>query len=113
MMGMPQNAVTAPNLTPVPGYQAPVAYQTNGHLTPAPGIPALAYGYQAASMYPGMPMQAGMQPGMGVTGPIPIAAPALPEDLQRREVMALKALVELLVQKGVISLDEYLARLKR
>ena len=35
------------------------------------------------------------------------------EDPQRREAVALKALVELLVQKGVISLDEYLARLKR
>lgn len=30
-----------------------------------------------------------------------------------REAAALKALVELLVQKGVISLDEYIARLKR
>ena len=35
------------------------------------------------------------------------------EDTQRRSVAALKAMVELLIEKGVFSRDEYLARVKR
>ena len=35
------------------------------------------------------------------------------EDTQRRWVAALKAMVELLIEKGVFSRDEYLARVKR
>lgn len=35
------------------------------------------------------------------------------EESQRRESLALRELVELLIDKGVITLDEYLARLKR
>jgi hypothetical protein len=35
------------------------------------------------------------------------------EDMQRRSVAALKAMVELLIEKGVFSRDEYLARVKR
>jgi hypothetical protein len=35
------------------------------------------------------------------------------EEGQRREVAALKAMVELLIEKGVFTRDEYLARLKR
>jgi hypothetical protein len=55
----------------------------------------------------------------------PTPAPALParesavevlrgvEETQRRSVAALKAMVELLIEKGVFSRDEYLARVKR
>ena len=35
------------------------------------------------------------------------------EDTQRRSVAALRAMVELLIEKGVFSRDEYLARVKR
>ena len=35
------------------------------------------------------------------------------EEVQRKEVAALKAMVELLIEKGVFSRDEYLARVKR
>lgn len=35
------------------------------------------------------------------------------EEAQRREVAALKAMVELLIEKGVFSRDEYLAKVKR
>jgi hypothetical protein len=35
------------------------------------------------------------------------------EEAQRREVAALKAMVELLIEKGVFSRDEYLARVRR
>src|SRR5207245_1672131 len=35
------------------------------------------------------------------------------EETQRRSVAALKAMVELLIEKGVFSRDEYLARVKR
>lgn len=60
--------------------------------------------------------------------PAPAAAPRAPaapgagspaallgqiEEAQRREVAALKAMVELLIEKGVFSRDEYLARVRR
>jgi hypothetical protein len=35
------------------------------------------------------------------------------EDVQRREITALKAMVELLIEKGVFSREEYLARVRR
>ncbi len=35
------------------------------------------------------------------------------EETQRRSVAALKAMVELLIEKGVFSRDEYLTRVKR
>jgi hypothetical protein len=98
------------SMPPVAMSQQPTPYPGNSYLTPAQGIPAMAYAYQAPGMYPAMPSQASVS---NATGSTSVATAALPEDLQRREVVALKALVELLVQKGVISLDEYLARLKR
>ncbi|HYV44823.1 MAG TPA: hypothetical protein VFA20_08180 [Myxococcaceae bacterium] len=66
--------------------------------------------------------------GPGIAGPrtpmrgTPAAAPSGPnpsemlrslEDLQRREVAAIKAMVELLIEKGVFSREEYLAKVKR
>jgi hypothetical protein len=54
--------------------------------------------------------------------PAPPAAPARQsavevlrgvEETQRRSVAALKAMVELLIEKGIFSRDEYLARVKR
>jgi hypothetical protein len=35
------------------------------------------------------------------------------EEAQRREVQVLKAVVELLIEKGVITRDEYIARVRR
>jgi hypothetical protein len=35
------------------------------------------------------------------------------EDAQRKEVTALKGMVELLIEKGVFTRDEYLAKVKR
>jgi hypothetical protein len=35
------------------------------------------------------------------------------EEVQRKEVAALKAMVELLIEKGVFTRDEYLAKVKR
>ncbi|MFL5320920.1 MAG: hypothetical protein ACJ790_14755, partial [Myxococcaceae bacterium] len=35
------------------------------------------------------------------------------EDVQRKEVAALKAMVELMIEKGIFSRDEYLAKVKR
>jgi hypothetical protein len=35
------------------------------------------------------------------------------EEMQHRSVAALKAMVELLIEKGVFSREEYLARVKR
>ncbi|NOK07131.1 general secretion pathway protein GspE, partial [Myxococcus xanthus] len=35
------------------------------------------------------------------------------EEVQRKEVAALKAMVELLIEKGVFSREEYLAKVKR
>ena len=61
------------------------------------------------------------QPRFGSHEGLPVAASKVslsspgttsPEDT-RRQAIALKALVELLVEKGVFSMDEYLARLKR
>jgi hypothetical protein len=43
-------------------------------------------------------------------GPASVSAGLSDADAQRQ---AMKALVELLIQKGVFSLDEYLSRLKR
>lgn len=52
--------------------------------------------------------------------PPPVAASGNPSDLlraveevQRKEVAALKAMVELMIEKGVFSRDEYLAKVKR
>ena len=49
------------------------------------------------------------------TAPVPSAVEVLRgvEETQRRSVAALKAMVELLIEKGVFSRDEYLARVKR
>ncbi|RKH34408.1 general secretion pathway protein GspE, partial [Corallococcus llansteffanensis] len=35
------------------------------------------------------------------------------EEVQRKEVAALKAMVELLIEKGIFSREEYLAKVKR
>ena len=49
------------------------------------------------------------------SAPVPSAVEVLRgvEETQRRSVAALKAMVELLIEKGVFSRDEYLARVKR
>jgi hypothetical protein len=35
------------------------------------------------------------------------------EDVQRKEVAAIKAMVELLIEKGVFTREEYLAKVRR
>ncbi len=47
----------------------------------------------------------------GADGPVEMLRAV--EDVQRKEVAALKAMVELLIEKGVFSREEYLARVKR
>jgi hypothetical protein len=77
------------------------APHNDGHGYPPPtyqGIPTPAFDWPGPPAFPSS---------------APAAAPAANDEAHRREVAALKALVELLVQKGIISLDEYLARLKR
>ena len=62
------------------------------------------------------------KPAPPKSAPQPAAAPSRDsavdvlrgvEETQRRSVAALKAMVELLIEKGVFSRDEYLARVKR
>jgi formylmethanofuran dehydrogenase subunit D len=60
------------------------------------------------------------RPATQQSGPPPVGAPGSPgamlsqiEEAQRREVGALKAMVELLIEKGVFSRDEYLARVRK
>lgn len=80
---------------------------------PPPGGPRPAAGNSPVADRPGPPLPSTQPPppppGQAAGGDRFAAL----EESQRREVAALKALVELLVQKGVISLDEYLSRLKR
>jgi hypothetical protein len=61
------------------------------------------------------PPPAAAPPSMAApaVGAAPPAVLSYIEDAQRREVAALKAMVELLIEKGVFSRDEYLARVKK
>lgn len=79
-----------PSHTPVFGL--PVAQMTGPLRTPPP--------YETSPAFPAAPAP-----------PPPERTPSAEES--QRQVAALKALVELLVQKGIISLDEYLARLRK
>lgn len=49
----------------------------------------------------------------GAAGPNPSEMLRTLEDVQRREVAAIKAMVELMIEKGVFSREEYLAKVKR
>jgi len=49
----------------------------------------------------------------GGSGGSPVELLRSVEDVQRKEVAALKAMVELLIEKGVFTRDEYLAKVKR
>ncbi|MBE2250891.1 MAG: general secretion pathway protein GspE [Myxococcus sp.] len=52
-------------------------------------------------------------PATSLTGKTPAETLKAIEEAQRREVGALKAMVELLIQKGVFTREEYLAKVKR
>lgn len=52
-------------------------------------------------------------PQTSLSGKTPAETLKAIEDAQRREVGALKAMVELLIEKGVFTRDEYLAKVKR
>jgi hypothetical protein len=86
---------------------------------PPPGPPPAPI--PAAFTRPGPPVGAtpgvaaprgssGMQPALGGSTSDMLRSI---EDVQRREVAALKAMVELLIEKGVFSREEYLAKVKR
>ncbi|HZA50614.1 MAG TPA: hypothetical protein VE549_07725 [Myxococcaceae bacterium] len=53
------------------------------------------------------------RPAAGAAAQDPIELLRTIEDIQRREVAALKAMVELLIDKGVFSREEYLAKVNR
>lgn len=83
----------------------------------------------AAAPMPPVPVPRGTQsygksPLTDVPAPVPQAAAVAPpqsptemvsaiENAQRRELAALKAMVEMLIERGVFTREEYLARLKR
>lgn len=90
---------------------------SQAHLAPTPafGVPVarLAGEYRTqlgtnAGAYAGAPT-----PALGMQRVIVPHEKAVTLEESQRHVAALRALVELLVQKGVISLDEYLARLPK
>src|SRR5947209_109288 len=56
---------------------------------------------------------AAAQPGNGASRTSAVEVLRGVEETQRRSVAALKAMVELLIEKGVFSRDEYIARVKR
>jgi len=62
---------------------------------------------------PRTPMRGTPAAGAAAAGPNPSEVLRTLEDLQRREVAAIKAMVELLIEKGVFSREEYLAKVKR
>jgi len=80
---------------------------------PAPQQPASRPG----PPLPGGPGTAGPRTPMRGTpaaqGPNPSEMLRTLEEVQRREVAAIKAMVELLIEKGVFSREEYLAKVKR
>lgn len=102
-------------------------YQANSHVnagTPAPppvarpAPPVNGTMVQNAGTIPTAPLT----PALGLTAPPAAPSGSQPssdprvaalEESYRREVQALKALVEILVQRGVIDLDEYLSKLRR
>ncbi len=98
--------------TPSPS-RSPVGNASTQTVPPArPPAPA---SQSAASQAPpsrpaGPPNPAFFTPPHGLPVPVPRAPVGASDDAQRQ---AMKALVELLVSKGVFSLDEYLNRLKR
>ena len=67
---------------------------------------------QAKSAPPPVP-SGGAAPTNGASRPSAVDVLRGVEETQRRSVAALKAMVELLIEKGVFSRDEYLARVKR
>jgi hypothetical protein len=114
-------AQAAENATrqPPPGYAPPAPYAA--HPTPyAAGLPPGADPNGTNPNLRAVFLGGGGAPSAYASAPAPASASApipAPErasdEAPRREAAAIKALVELLVQKGIISLDEYLARLKR
>lgn len=80
-----------------------------GPPAPAPsGRPGPPVGFTPGTA---APRSSGVQPSMGGSSPADMLKSI--EDVQRREVAALKAMVELLIEKGVFSREEYLSKVKR
>lgn len=75
---------------------------------PQPPIPRTTQNYGKNSL---TEMPAATAPGPAAQSPQDMINAV--ENAQRKEVAALKAMVEMLIEKGVFSREEYLARLKR
>jgi hypothetical protein len=88
-----------------------------------PPPPAAAPPPPAARPPPGSPGVAAPRATLSDVPAKPSAAPSsveaaldllrAVEDVQRKEVSALKAMVELMIEKGIFSREEYLAKVKR
>lgn len=76
----------------------------------APPAPARAPTPAAAPMPPAPSRETPSVRG-GASSPVELLRSV--EEVQRKEVAALKAMVELLIEKGVFTRDEYLAKVKR
>ena len=75
------------------------------------GRPLVKNGHDRASAPNGAPSASPARNGGASHDPIEVLRAI--EDIQRREVAALKAMVELLIDKGVFSREEYLAKVNR
>jgi hypothetical protein len=101
----PPNHVSAP-----PVSAPPVAPPPSRISRPAAPIqPAASRSPASPELRPGPAQMGPQQPGAGSGVEVLRGV----EDTQRRSVAALKAMVELLIEKGVFSRDEYLARVRR
>ena len=76
----------------------------NAPAPPRQGPPVL-------SQAPAAPRNAGAPPALNGQDPVELLRAV--EEVQRKEVAALKAMVELLIERGVFSREEYLAKVKR
>lgn len=74
---------------------------------PAPGAPGIAAARATLSDVPSKPAP----PPGSVEAALELLRAV--EEVQRKEVSALKAMVELMIEKGIFTRDEYLAKVKR
>jgi hypothetical protein len=93
---------------------------TNFKVLDAQGRTVVKEVRQDGTVPPGTPRPAPAAPTRPSSGGIPSVKSGNPsellktvEEVQRKEVAALKAMVELLIEKGVFTREEYLAKVKR
>ncbi len=82
---------------------------------PAPGGPTGKEGFERPAPVPdnGPPMTTRLAPAAIPNGLSPAEQLLQIEEAQRKEVAALKGMVELLIEKGVFSREEYLAKVRK